>query len=228
MSIKEQFIANFITKDRWLMLVQGLGETFLITFLAVILGFAIGMLTAVIRSAHDQTGKLKIPNAIAVIYTTVIRGTPTVVQLLIIYFVIFGSVNISKTFCAVLAFGLNSGAYVCEIVRSGIMSVDMGQTEAGRSLGLSYGKTMRYIIFPQAIKNVLPALGNEFITLFKETSIAGYIGMVDLTRAGDLIRAQTFSAFMPLIGVALIYLIFVGIFTKILGIIERSLRKNER
>lgn len=210
------------------MLLGGFGATVVITILAVLLGFILGILAALIRSAHDQTGRLKLPNALAVIYTTVIRGTPTVVQLLIIYFVIFGSININKLFCAVLAFGLNSGAYVCEIMRSGIMSVDAGQMEAGRSLGLSYAKTMRFIIFPQAIKNVLPALGNEFITLFKETSIAGYIGMVDLTRAADLIRAQTYSAFMPLIGVALIYLLVVSVMTRIQTRMERSLRKNER
>ena len=160
-------------------------------------------------------------------YLTVIRGTPVVVQLLIIYFVIFGAVDINKVLVAILAFGLNSGAYVAEIIRAGIMSIDKGQLEAGRSLGLSYGKTMIFIILPQALKNVLPALGNEFIVLLKETSVSGYIALEDLTKGGDIIRSQTYNAFLPLVMVALIYLAVVMFFTKLLGILEKRLKKNE-
>ena len=223
-----QFHANFIAEDRWKILLSGLGVTLEVTLFALIIGIVLGFVVAIIRATHDQTGRLRIANAVAKVYTTVIRGTPVVVQLLIIYFVIFSSVNISKVVVAVLAFGLNSGAYVSEIVRSGIMSIDIGQLEAGRSLGFNYTKTMIYIIMPQAFKNVLPALGNEFITLLKETSVAGYIALQDLTKAGDLIRSRTFSAFMPLIAVALIYLGMVGFFTWLLGKLERRLRDSER
>lgn len=188
----------------------------------------LGFLIAVVRAAHDKTGKLKFLNVLAQIYLTVIRGTPVMVQLLIIYYVIFAAVNIDKTLVAVLAFGLNSGAYVAEIVRSGIMSIDNGQFEAGRSLGFSYSRTMIYIILPQAFKNVLPALANEFIVLLKETSIAGYIAISDLTKGGDIIRSQTYSAFLPLIAVALIYLVIVVILTKLVSMLERSLSKNDK
>ena len=226
-SLARQFELNFIEDARWKILLGGLGVTLEITAMALILGILLGFLTAIIRSAHEQTGGLKIGNIICKIYTTVIRGTPVLVQLLIIYFVVFASVDISKVFVAVVAFGLNSGAYVSEIVRSGIMSVDRGQLEAGRSLGFNYRQTMLHIIMPQAFKNVLPALGNEFITLLKETSVAGYIALTDLTKAGDLIRSRTFSAFMPLISVALIYLAMVGLFTFLLGRLERRLRTSD-
>ena len=195
---------------------------------AVILGFVLGFLVAIVRSTHDKTGKMKILNALCRVYLTVIRGTPMVVQLLITYFVIFGSVNIDKTLVAVLAFGVNSGAYVAEIVRSGIMSVDNGQFEAGRSLGLSYRQTMISIVLPQAFKTVLPALANECIVLLKETSVAGYIAIQDLTKGGDIIRSQTFSAFMPLITVALIYLIMVVVLTHLVGKLERRLSQSDR
>ena len=236
--VKTEFILNFVARDRWKLLVTGLENTLLMTFFALCIGIMIGVAIAVIRTTWDTNkdkmkhgaGRflLSLINRVCVIYTTVIRGTPVVVQLLIIYFVIFSSVNISKVVVAVLAFGLNSGAYVSEIVRSGIMSIDIGQLEAGRSLGVNYTKTMIYIIMPQAFKNVLPALGNEFITLLKETSVAGYIALQDLTKAGDLIRSRTFSAFMPLIAVALIYLGMVGFFTWLLGKLERRLRDSER
>ena len=166
-------------------------------------------------------------NLFCKLYLTVIRGTPVVVQLLIIYFVIFGSSDISKTLVAVMAFGLNSGAYVAEIFRSGIMSIDNGQFEAGRSLGFNYVQTMLHIIMPQAFKNVLPALGNEFIVLLKETSVSGYIALQDLTKAGDIIRSRTYDAFMPLIAVALIYLAMVLIFTKLVNMLERRLRSSD-
>ncbi|MBR5089129.1 MAG: amino acid ABC transporter permease, partial [Ruminiclostridium sp.] len=200
---------TFIYDDRWKYLTNGLLTTLYITFFAVILGMVLGFLVAIIRSTHDRTGKLKILNFFSQIYLTVIRGTPVMVQLLIIYYVIFSSVRIDKAFVGILAFGINSGAYVAEIVRSGIMSIDPGQFEAGASLGLNYPKTMMYIIMPQAFKNVLPALANECIVLLKETSVAGYIALEDLTKGGDIIRSVTYEAFLPLIAVALIYLILV-------------------
>ena len=169
----EQFYDTFIVKSRWTWLLQGLGNTMIITIAAVVLGIALGFFIAIIRTTHDKTGKLIVPNILCRVYLTVIRGTPVIVQLLIIYFVIFASVPINKLFVAILAFGLNSAAYVAEIVRSGIMSVDNGQFEAGASLGFSYRRTMMLIVLPQAFKNVLPALANEFIVLLKETSVAG-------------------------------------------------------
>lgn len=228
LSFTESFKQNFIENNRWHYLVDGLGTTLLITLLAVILGMILGFLVAIVRSTYDKTGKMKILNVICRIYLTVIRGTPVVVQLLIIYFVIFASVPISKTFVAVIAFGINSGAYVAEIVRSGIMSLDQGQFEAGRSLGLNYRQTMTSIILPQAFKNVLPALANECIVLLKETSVAGYIAIQDLTKGGDIIRSQTFSAFMPLISVAVIYLVMVMILTHLVSKLERRLAQSDR
>lgn len=186
-----------------------------------------GILIAIVRTTHDKTGKLKILNAICKVYLTVIRGTPVVVQLMIIYFIIFGSVDISKVLVAIIAFGINSGAYVAEIFRSGIMSIDNGQFEAGRSLGFNYAQTMMYIIMPQAFKNVLPTLCNEFISLLKETSVSGYIALQDLTKGGDIIRSRTYDAFMPLIAVALIYLAMVMIFTKLVSLLERRLRNSD-
>ena len=234
--IKEDFILNFIQGDRWKLLANGLLATLKITFFAALLGIAIGIIIAAVRSSHDKNAAklkgvggfiLKLFNGIAKVYLTVIRGTPTVVQLLIMYFIIFASSN-DKLLIAILSFGINSGAYVAEIFRSGIMAVDEGQNEAGRSLGLNYFQTMIYIIVPQAFKTVLPALANEFIVLLKETSVAGYVGMMDLTRAGDMIRGVTFSAFMPLIAVAFIYLIMVLILTKLVSLLERRLRNSER
>ena len=224
----DKFYLNFIADDRWKYLTNGLKTTLIVTFFAVLIGIFLGFLVAVVRSTYDKTGKLKLLNLVCKVYLTVIRGTPVVVQLLIIYFVIFGSVKIDKTLVAILAFGLNSGAYVAEIIRGGIMSIDNGQFEAGRSLGFSYFKTMIYIIFPQVFKNVLPSLGNEFIVLLKETSVAGYIALEDLTKGGDIIRSRTYEAFMPLIAVALIYLVMVLTFSKLLSILERRLRSNER
>jgi len=219
---------NFVKDDRYLYLTRGLGVTLEITFFALLIGVILGFVLAIIRSTCDKTGKLKILNFIAKLYITIIRGTPVVLQLLILYFVIFASVNINKVVVAAIAFGLNSGAYVAEIVRSGIMAVDEGQFEAGRSLGFNYFQTMCYIILPQAIKNILPALGNEFIVLLKETSVSGYIAIQDLTKGGDIIRSQTFEPFLPLIAVAIIYLVMVIIFQKLVNLLERRLRKNER
>ena len=227
-SFMDEFTLNFIEGNRYQYIIEGLINTLIISLFAVLVGIAIGFLVAIIRSSHDKTGHMKFANFLCRIYLTVMRGTPTMIQLLNIYYVIFATVNIPKIFVAVVAFGLNSGAYVAEIVRSGIMSVDEGQFEAGRSLGLNYRQTMRFIIMPQAFKNVLPALGNEFIVLLKETSISGYIGLTDLTHGGDIIRGITFSAFMPLIAVALIYLLLVTGLSWCVNKLERRLRVNER
>lgn len=196
--LKSSFISNFIEDNRWRYITDGLKITLLVTVFAVLIGVVLGFLIAIVRTTHDKTGKLKILNAICKVYLTVIRGTPVVVQLMIIYFIIFGSVDISKVLVAIIAFGINSGAYVAEIFRSGIMSIDNGQFEAGRSLGFNYAQTMMYIIMPQAFKNVLPTLCNEFISLLKETSVSGYIALQDLTKGGDIIRSRTYDAFMPL------------------------------
>ena len=209
-SVKEDFYLNFIKDDRYLWLLDGLKTTLIITVFAVIVGLIIGFLVAIIRSAHDKSGSFKILNAICRVYLTVIRGTPTMIQLLIMNFVIFGAVSINK------------------IVRSGIMSIDQGQTEAGRSLGLNFSQTMRLIIIPQAFKNVLPALVNEFIVLIKETSIIGYIGMMDLTKGAMLIQSRTYNAFWPLMAAAAIYLVIVGILTWGMNKLERRLRTSER
>ena len=221
------FQLDFIKDDRYMYLLRGLGNTLLIAVLAVLLGIVVGFLVAIIRATHDKHGGLNILNFICKVYLTIWRGTPTMVQLLIMYYIILVSLN-SKIAVAVIAFGLNSAAYVAEIVRSGIMAVDEGQFEAGRSLGLNDGQTMRLIILPQAFKNVLPALANEFITLLKETSISGYIAIPDLTKGGDLIRSQTYDPFLPLFGVAIIYLVIVMILTAGVHKLEMRLRTNER
>ena len=224
--LKAQFVLNFITDDRWISLLRGLFVTLKITFFAVILGFVLGFSVAIVRNVYENTKKLKILNFICNVYLTVIRGTPVVVQLLIIYFVIFSSIRIDKSIAAILAFGINSGAYQAEIFRSGINSIPKGQMEAGRSLGFSYAQTMVNIVMPQAIKNVLPTLGNEFIVLMKETSVAGYIALEDLTKAGDVIRSRTYSAMMPFLAVALLYLIMVMFFTYLLKLFERGLARS--
>ena len=225
--LKKEFILKFIEDNRWKYIVDGLKITLIVTIFAVLIGVLLGFLIAIVRTTHDKTGKLKILNAICKVYLTVIRGTPVVVQLMIIYFIIFGSVDISKVLVAIIAFGINSGAYVAEIFRSGIMSIDNGQFEAGRSLGFNYAQTMMYIIKPQAFKNVLPTICNEFISLLKETSVSGYIALQDLTKGGDIIRSRTYDAFMPLIAVALIYLAMVMIFTKLVSLLERRLRNSD-
>ena len=225
--LKSSFISNFIDDNRWRYITDGLKITLLVTVFAVLIGVVLGFLIAIVRTTHDKTGKLKILNAICKVYLTVIRGTPVVVQLMIIYFIIFGSVDISKVVVAIVAFGINSGAYVAEIFRSGIMSIDNGQFEAGRSLGFNYAQTMMYIVMPQAFKNVLPTLCNEFISLLTETSVSGYIALQDLTKGGDIIRSRTYDAFMPLIAVALIYLAMVMIFTKLVSLLERRLRNSD-
>ena len=228
LSFTDKLRQNFVEDNRWQYILSGLGNTLLITLLAIIIGLVIGTLVAVVRTVHDQQGKLKILNVICKIYLAVIRGTPAMIQLLIIYYVIFASVNVNKILVAVVAFGLNSGAYVAEVIRSGINAVDKGQFEAGRCLGLNYRQTMSNIIMPQAFKNMLPALCNEFISLLKETAISGYIGLQDLTKGGDIIRSQTFEAFIPLVAVALIYLVMVLLLSYGVSRLERRLKKNER
>ena len=237
-----KFYLNFIKDDRWKYINSGLGNTLKITVFALIFAVIIGVLVAIIRYSYDKnhTNKagnflqallqflLAVANGICHIYLTIIRGVPVVVQLMIIYFIIFASPDVSKIFCAVVAFSLNSGAYVAEIVRGGLNSVDKGQFEAGRSLGFGYIATMWYIILPQAFKNILPALGNEAIMLLKDTSISGYVAIQDLTKGGDIIRSRTYDAFMPLIAVALIYLILVTILTLLLRRLERRLQSSER
>lgn len=233
---KRKFVQNFIEDDRYKYLLDGLKVTLQIAIFAVIIGIVLGVIVAIIRASYDQMDKkrknagyyvLKVLNIICKIYLTVIRGTPVLVQLMIFYYCIFVAPDTSKVFVAVMAFGINSGAYVAEIVRSGIMSIDRGQMEAGRSLGFNHVQTMFYIIIPQALKNVLPALSNEFIVLLKETSVAGYIGIQDLTKGGDFIRSRTFEAFYPLFAVALIYLVLVMILTTLISRLERRLRNSE-
>lgn len=222
----ERYKNNFIKDSRWKYIAEGLLTTLQISFFSVIIGVSLGFVFAVIRATSDKTGKLKFLNLLVKIYVTIIRGTPVMIQLLIIYYVIFASSNIDKVLVAVLAFGLNSAAYMTEIVRSGIMSIDNGQFEAGRSLGFNYVQTMRHFILPQALKNVLPAIGNELIVLIKETSISGYIGIMDMTRGADYIRSRTYDAFPPLIAVALVYLVIVMILTALVGKLERRLKKD--
>ena len=233
---KADFRLNFIQDGRWHFLTDGVVNTLKITFVALIIGVLLGILVALVRTTHDKTietmrpglgkGLLKVCNAVCNVYLTVIRGTPAVVQLMIMYYIVFASSR-NGEMIAMISFGINSGAYVAEIIRGGIMSIDNGQTEAGRSLGFSYPKTMLYIVIPQALKNVLPALANEFIVLLKETSVAGYVAVEELTKGGDIIRGITYSAFMPLFAVALIYLVMVMFFTKLVGILERRLRNSD-
>lgn len=234
----QRFERTFIVEDRWKMFLDGLSKTVQITIFAALLGVTIGFLVAMVRSTHDLTLQkrkcksfgdiiIKILNVICNLYITVIRGTPVVIQLLIMYNIIFASSR-NAVLIAILSFGINSGAYVAEIVRSGIMSIDKGQFEASRSLGFNYSGTMIYVILPQAIKNILPALGNEFIVLVKETSVAGYVAIMDLTKVGNTIISRTYDAFFPLISVAIFYLIVVLILSFFLKKLERRLRNSDR
>lgn len=229
---KADFKKNFIDHDRWLTIVKGLWTTIKLTLFSLLIGIVIGFIVAFVRCTYDKLSKrnilLKISNKICNLYLTVTRGTPVLVQIMVIYFVIFMPLGFPKFWSAVICFGLNSGAYVAEIVRGGIMSIDDGQTEAGRSLGFNYIQTMYHIVFPQAFKAVLPALANEFVVLLKETSVAFYIGLGDLMYAGNSIRAATYSAFMPLVTVAIIYLVMVLGLSKLVNLLERRLRNNER
>ncbi len=221
--MKDSLYKTLIVDDRYKYILSGLTTTVIIAFFAVIIGIIIGTLVSLIRNNYEVNKKGKILNKICEIYVNVIRGTPVILQLMIIYYVIFKSVNINITLVGIIAFGINSGAYVSEIIRSGINSIDKGQLEAGLSLGLSYKKTMKLIILPQAIKNILPALGNEFITLLKETSVGAYIGILELTKASDIISSRTYDYFFPLIIVAIIYLIMTLGLSKLVNLMERRL-----
>ena len=217
------FYKCFIKDDRYKLLIGGIGITIKVSLLAVVIGILIGMLIALCNLSRN-----KIMKAFGSVYTDVIRGTPSVTQLMIIYFVVFATIDIPKWIIAAIAFGINSGAYVSEIIRAGILSIDVGQTEAGRSLGLSSVQTMMHIIIPQAVKNIFPALCNEFIVLIKETAIVGYVGLVDIQKAGDFIKSATFIAFMPLIGTAVIYYVLIKVLTLLLGKVEKKLRESEK
>ena len=231
------FVTAFVVDNRWKYIVEGIQNTLILTFFALILGVVLGVIVAAVRSTYDKQYKLMrmsigkiflwIANFISKIYLTVIRGTPAMVQILIIFFIIMASSD-NKMLCGIIAFGINSGAYVAEIIRSGIMSIDVGQSEAGRSLGFNYVQTMWYIVMPQAFKTILPTLANEFIVLLKETAIAGYVGVTDLTRGANIIRGVTYQSFWPLLAIAAIYLIMVMFFTWLVGRLERRLRSSER
>lgn len=216
------FVKCFIRDDRYKLLLDGIGVTIKVSLLAVIIGIIIGLIIALCNLSKN-----KVLNLIGKVYTDVIRGTPSVTQLMIIYFVVFATVNWEKWIIAAIAFGINSGAYVSEIIRAGILSIDKGQTEAGRSLGLSSSQTMISIVIPQAVKNIFPALCNEFIVLIKETAIVGYVGLVDIQKAGDFIKSATFEAFMPLLATAVIYFVLIKILTLALARVEAALRKSE-
>lgn len=224
--VLRMFQVAFLEKDRWKLYLEGLGVTVEIAFFAAILGLVIGTVLALMKLSVTRSGKKSIWAVLANIYIDVIRGTPSVLQLLIMWFIIFANSK-NGIMVAVLSFGINSGAYVAEIVRAGILAVDSGQMEAGRSLGLSKAQTMIHIIMPQAVKNVLPPIGNEFIVLLKETAIVGYVSLTDLTRMANQIVSRTYEAFMPLIGAAVIYFIIIKILTILLGCLERGLRKSD-
>lgn len=212
----------FIREDRYKLLLEGIGVTIKISLLAAFLGLIIGFLIAIC-----SLSKSKLLRFFGKVYTDVIRGTPSVTQLMIIYFVVFATVDLDKWIIAAIAFSINSGAYVSEIIRAGILSIDKGQTEAGRSLGLTGTQTMFYIVVPQAVKNIFPAMCNEFITLIKETAIVGYVGLMDIQKAGDFIKSATYLAMMPLIATAVIYFVLIKILTTVLGKIEKRLRKSD-
>ena len=227
-NVYEQFYQTLIEQGRYRFILEGLGKTLIIAFFAVILGVILGGLVALIRNYHEETKKAKLANFISKLYVTIIRGTPAVLQLMIIYYVIFRTVDINTILVGVIAFGINSGAYVSEIIRAGINSIDRGQKEAADSLGLTYRETMKSIILPQAIRNVLPALSNEFITLLKETSVAGYIGIIELVKAADIIASGTYNYFFPLIIIAIIYLILTIGLSKLLTIFEKKVLSHAR
>ena len=222
----KMFDAAFISGDRWKLYLSGLGVTLEVAFFAAILGMIIGTILAFMKLSVRRTGKKTILTVIANIYIDVIRGTPSVLQLMIMWFIIFSNAK-NGVLVAILSFGVNSGAYVAEIVRAGILAVDKGQMEAGRALGLSKTQTMISVIIPQAVKNVLPPIGSEFIVLLKETAIVGYVSLTDLTRAANQIASRTYEPFMPLIGAAVIYFVVIKILTILLGILERRLRKSD-
>ena len=220
--IATEFENSFIKEDRYMLLLEGIGVTVKVALLAAALGLVVGFIIALCNLS-----KKKGLNVIGKVYTDIIRGTPSVTQLMIIYFVIFASVGWPKWIIAAIAFAVNSGAYVSEIIRAGILSIDKGQTEAGRSLGLSGTQTMMNIIIPQAVKNIFPALCNEFITLIKETAIVGYVGLMDIQKAGDFIKSATYKPLFPLLATAVIYFVLIKILTVLLGKLEKKLRKAD-
>lgn len=224
--ILEQFYNAFIRADRWKLYLDGYRLSLIITLFAAIFGTLLGILLALMRLSRTKTGKKNAITVIADVYVDIIRGTPTMLQLLIMYFAVLVSVK-NSTIVAIVTFSINSAAYVCEIVRAGIQAVDAGQMEAGRSLGLSKATTMRKIIIPQAIKNVLPPLGSEYITLLKETAIVGYVALSDLTRTALLIGTRTYRTFPPLLIGAVIYFITIKVFSLLLGKLERWLRRSD-
>ena len=222
----DSYYRAFIAEQRYLMYLDGLKMTLLVSLLAIILGVALGTILALMRMTAERRGKSTLLSKIAYVYIDIIRGTPTVTQLLIMYFVVLKGVD--GLIVGTVTFGLNSAAYVAEIIRAGILAVDHGQMEGGRSLGLSYGQTMKDIILPQAVKNILPALGNEFIVLIKETAILGYVSIVDLTKVADFVTSRRYEAFAPLIGTAIIYYLVVKVLTLVLGAVERRLRQSDK
>lgn len=223
LKIFDSFYNTLIYDDRYKYILEGLFNTIIIAFFAVIIGIIIGTFVALIRDNFDKNGKMGLLNGIVKAYVNIIRGTPVILQLMIIYYVIFKSVNINIVIVSILAFGINSGAYVSEIIRAGINSVAIGQTEAGYALGFKYREVMKLIVLPQAVKNILPALGNEFITLLKETSVGAYIGVVELTKASDIIASRTYDYFFPLIIIACIYLALTLGLSKLMNKLERKL-----
>lgn len=226
--LSDQLYQGLVQDNRYLYIINGLENTLIITVFAVILGVILGTLVALVKVAHaNDPSKLRFLNGFCTLYLTVIRGTPVLVQLMIMYYIILAGTPLSDIMTAILAFGINSGAYVAEVIRSGIQSIDRGQMEAGRSLGLNQRTTMIKIIFPQALKNVLPAVGNEFIALLKETSVAGYIGIQDLTKGGDIIRSDTYQSFTPLLTTAAVYLVIVIGLSALLARVERRLRRSD-
>lgn len=223
LGIGESVYQSLIYDNRYKFIIEGLFNTVIIALFSVIVGVLIGIFIALIRNNYDKNGRGKLLNSLAKWYVDIIRGTPVILQLMIIYYVVFKSVDVSVVLVGIFAFGINSGAYVAEIIRAGIQSIPIGQTEAGYSLGLNYKQVMQYIVLPQALRNILPALGNEFITLLKETSVGAYIGIIELTKASDIIASRTYDYFFPLILIAILYLIMTLGLSKLVALLERRL-----
>lgn len=225
--IRENIYNSFIYQDRYKYYLTGLGNTIIMAFFACLIGVILGLILSLVIDYNEKTGKLYLLSTFARMYIGIIRGTPALLQLMILYYIIFKNVNINIVVVGIISFGLNSGAYVSQIIRSGLISIPKGQEEASTMLGFNYFQTMKYVIMPQALRNVLPALGNEFITLLKETSVAGYIGILELTKASDIVASSTYDYFFPLLIVAIIYLILTLGLTKLLNFFERRL-SNDR
>lgn len=217
------FYQTFIFEDRYLYFLEGIKYTLIIAFFSIVLGLFLGILVSIIRDFHNQTGKLSLLSKLCDVYVYVIRGTPTLLQLMVLYYIVFKTSSLSPIIVGILTFGINSGAYVAEIFRAGYDGIDKGQREAAKTLGLSYRKTIQHIIFPQALAKIFPALGNEIITLVKETSIAGYVGIIELIKAADIISSRTYDYFFPLVVAAIIYLFLTFILSKVMSFGERKL-----